>query len=166
MMYTTESGKLLMLCHQILYSFHVDTVIIFLHVTNAIMRSREERKLDHLKRESGAWRRRGFSHKLPCATWSRPNQGEFPIFFLISTISPPATVVVLSQVEKKGDLRLQQVKKREDMYISPWFGRDHVACGGSGLKPLRRRAPRVQPTRRHILRCQSTLHRRTLFGKG
>jgi len=32
-------------------------------------------------------------------------------------------------------------KKREKNVNSPEFGRDHVARGSSGLKPLRRRAP-------------------------
>jgi len=34
------------------YTWHVDIVIIFLHVTNTRMMSRGERKLDRLKRES------------------------------------------------------------------------------------------------------------------
>ena len=35
-----------------MYTFHADTGIIFLHVTNTRMMSRGERKLDRLKRES------------------------------------------------------------------------------------------------------------------
>ena len=34
-----------------MYTFHVDTVIIFLHVTNTMMISQEEGKLDCLKKD-------------------------------------------------------------------------------------------------------------------
>jgi len=45
------------------YIFHVDTVIIFLHVTNTMMMSRREHKLDRLKGES-----KGVANKVPtCA---------------------------------------------------------------------------------------------------
>ena len=66
----------------------------------------------------------------------------------------PATVLrtVLSPVEEQVDLRLSQVDKKIKN-LSPLFGRDLVARGSSGLKPLRRRAPRVSPLPVHGIRC-------------
>jgi len=66
----------------------------------------------------------------------------------------PATVLrmVLSPVEEQVDLRLPQVDKKIKN-LSPLFGRDLVARGSSGLKPLRRRAPRVSPLPVHGIRC-------------
>ena len=54
---------------------------------------------------------------------------------------------MLSQEGHKVNLRLPLVGKSVKKNISHWFNRDLVARGSPGLKPLRHRAPRVQPTR-------------------
>jgi len=45
-----------------------------------------------------------------------------------------------------ADLQQLQVKKTGKIGKFPEFGRDLVARGSSGLKPLRRRAPACQPS--------------------
>jgi len=48
---------------------------------------------------------------------------------------------------------------------SPWFGRDHVARSSSGLKPLRRRAPRHPKTRHPGIQKQINVRYRKKYHK-
>jgi len=57
------------------------------------------------------------------------SKNDFSLSFrLFAFLRPPQ----LEKMEKT----LEKLKK------SPWFGRDHVARSSSGLKPIRRRAPK------------------------
>jgi len=60
----------------------------------------------------------------------------FPSFF-------PPFFYLRHQFRRKSDFGRLAVgaSRKKRKYNSPRFGRDHVVCGCSGLKPLRRRAP-------------------------
>jgi len=132
--YTPESGKLLMYCHHIVnktdtgcaqskmgmayiltktgtartwtrrvmgaylgnvHTFHVNTVIIFLHVTNTRMMSRGEGKLDRLKRES-----KGAANEAP--TCAVPMHAPQTTFLWERVGGVPAEQRVCSGVLKEG----------------------------------------------------------------
>ena len=93
-----------------------------------------------------------FSFSGPVAAAGRNPHRIFRLFqFLhhgkVSSFSRPAGRKNLPHARKTRlrlivDLRAAG-RKKEENWDSPWFSRDHVAPGSSGLKPLRGRAPRL-----------------------
>jgi len=77
-----------------------------------------------------------------------------------------ATVPISVASRVLADLRPLQVEKFGKTWKkSLWFGRDHVARSSSGLKPLRRRAPRHPKTRHPGIQKQINVRYRKKYHK-
>jgi len=83
--------------------------------------------------------------------------------YLAVQIQNEILVIVAGGGKSRLAAAASRYKMDIDTGISPCFGCDLVARGSSGLKPLRRRAPRVRPARHQPLWCLCTPHRRMLF---
>ena len=75
-------------------------------------------------------------------------QKSISVTILTSTVdcALPSTIDLLSQFDFCSTCDRRKSKKKEQngeikMNNFPKFGRDHITCGSSGLKPLRHRAP-------------------------